>query len=250
MAKPKAQTIQQRFGFMDDDLKKPKHDELMKWLNDSVDEKLFEWLGIPDEWTEDEISEPKTYALARKAEKVQSLQKQLDREKASPDYDPYTTFGNLDTSQKDIMNQKYLIEKGERISKIEKEFQQASEQIRVSPLPLKPSIRIVKKQWEEPVMSNDYIVGFVDMAVTFQLPRLNLNIELEENGWNSKWNIGYATDNRINFEVKTEIPSLGELIRQLNMYKSYGAKNIFVVAPDDSHKELLQEQGIGFIKYA
>ena len=99
-------------------------------------------------------------------------------------------------------------------------------------------------------MGNDYIVGFVDMAVTFQLPRLNLNIELEENGWNSKWNIGYATDNRINFEVKTEIPSLGELIRQLNMYKSYGAKNIFVVAPDDSHKELLQEQGIGFIKYA
>lgn len=37
MNKPKAQTLQQKLGFFDEDLKKPKHDELMLWLDDNIE---------------------------------------------------------------------------------------------------------------------------------------------------------------------------------------------------------------------
>lgn len=53
-------------------------------------------------------------------------------------------------------------------------------------------------------------------------------------------------------EVKPSIPSLGELIRQINTYKAHrgSMETVFiVVSPDDKWKELLISQGIGFIKY-
>lgn len=40
MTKPKAQTLQQRFGFQDNELSTPRHDELMLWLDAWVDSNL------------------------------------------------------------------------------------------------------------------------------------------------------------------------------------------------------------------
>jgi hypothetical protein len=55
---------------------------------------------------------------------------------------------------------------------------------------------------------------------------------------------------RVYFEVKTAIKSLGELIRQIRMYQEYVSSGIFVVVcPDDRYKEQLQRQGIAFVKY-
>jgi hypothetical protein len=122
MAKPRAQTIQQRFGFMDDDLKKPKHDELMKWLDDCVEEKLQGWLGIPKDWSESEIAELKKTASAQRMSKIQQLQKELDKEKSSPEYDLYTSYGNFTSEEKERMNEKYKLEKAGRISKLESKF--------------------------------------------------------------------------------------------------------------------------------
>jgi len=51
------------------------------------------------------------------------------------------------------------------------------------------------------------------------------------------------------FEVKTVIPSLGELIRQIKMYRAYDKSKFFVVSPDDRFVKVLNEQGIGFLKY-
>jgi hypothetical protein len=36
MLKPKAQTIQNKFGFLDDDLKNDTHDEMMIWLDTNI----------------------------------------------------------------------------------------------------------------------------------------------------------------------------------------------------------------------
>lgn len=233
MAKPKAQTIQQRFGFMDDDLKKPKHDELMKWLDGCIEEKLLEWIGVSSECTAEEIVEAKQNASINCTARIEALKKELEKEKYYPAY-----------------GEKGEIEKAEKISNLEKQIEWASKPVEIPPSPSKkPPVRITKKQWEKPIKSNDYIVGFVDMVVHFALPKITLSMKLSENGWKAEWGAVYSAENRIDFEVKTEIPSLGELIRQINMYKSYGAKNIFVVAPDDTHREILQEQGIGFIKY-
>jgi hypothetical protein len=52
-------------------------------------------------------------------------------------------------------------------------------------------------------------------------------------------------------EVKTEIPSLGELIRQMRAYQSYNQKSSYyiIVSPDDRHIETLHKQGFYFYKY-
>lgn len=37
MASPKAQTLQQKLGFYDDDLKKPDHDMIIQWVSDNAE---------------------------------------------------------------------------------------------------------------------------------------------------------------------------------------------------------------------
>ena len=41
MAAPKAKSLQERFGFMDPDLKRPEHDEMMKWVNGNIEDILM-----------------------------------------------------------------------------------------------------------------------------------------------------------------------------------------------------------------
>lgn len=52
------------------------------------------------------------------------------------------------------------------------------------------------------------------------------------------------------FEAKPEIPSLGNLVRQINKYKLYLPKHtkFVVVCPDNSHQVFLQSLGIYFYK--
>lgn len=49
MAKPKAQTLQQRFGFRDPELSTPKHDEMMLWLDSNI-ESVVNTLVYEDGW--------------------------------------------------------------------------------------------------------------------------------------------------------------------------------------------------------
>ena len=127
---PGAKTIAARFGFQDPELKTPRHDEIMIWLN----------------------------------ENIQSILKELGH--------PPAHKGRI--------------------------------------------------EWEKPVMDGSYIIGFVDLAVN-----------------------GY-----LYFEVKPSIPSLGELIRQIQMYRAYSktGEKYFVVSPDDRFRKMLESQDIGFVK--
>lgn len=143
MARPKGQTLQQRFGFQDSDLTTPQHDEMMLWLDENIDTVLSEFLKKP-------------------------------------------------TTAKQVL-------------------------------------------WECPVRTGGgYLIGFADMFV------------LTDDG------------NFVCIEVKTKIPSLGELIRQINMYRerhnrignvSASEAYFVIVAPDDRFAPLLEKQGIGYVKY-
>lgn len=80
---------------------------------------------------------------------------------------------------------------------------------------------------------NSQLIGFVDLAFEIQYE-------------------GSYERNFVYFEIKTAIPSLGELIRQLNTYRTYlrEYKNIIVVvSPDDTHKTILEEQNYHLYKY-
>jgi len=48
MAAPKAKTLQERFGFLDDDLKTPAHDALMLWIDEFISEILADVFNLSD----------------------------------------------------------------------------------------------------------------------------------------------------------------------------------------------------------
>lgn len=167
--KPKAQTYQQKLGFFDEDLKKPKHDEIMYWLDSNVE----------------------------------NIMKDLMFKKIC------TSINRLPTSQ--IIDTKYKID----------------------------------KVWEMPVISkngyNKFIIGYIDFYFSFSIPYRSKNLydEFVENDYI----LGSC------FEVKSEIKSAGELIRQINTYREYNKCDFYVVCPDTTHANLLKEQGIHFIEY-
>lgn len=102
--------------------------------------------------------------------------------------------------------------------------------------------QILSNEWEYEVFAYSYksksIVGFVDIAV-----------KLEKDTDKKEWDDERP---RIFFEIKTKIPSAGELLRQLKVYKThltYKKQAFVVVSPDDKFSELLKEQGFFFYKY-
>jgi hypothetical protein len=42
MAKPRGQTLQQRFGFLDDDLRTASHDDVLTWLTEHIEQVIIE----------------------------------------------------------------------------------------------------------------------------------------------------------------------------------------------------------------
>ena len=64
MSKQTAKTLQMRLGFLDEDLKKPEHDEIIKWMDKNIHSIVSELFIKPD-WTQDEIK-----SIEAKAEKL------------------------------------------------------------------------------------------------------------------------------------------------------------------------------------
>ncbi len=99
-------------------------------------------------------------------------------------------------------------------------------------------------EWEYPLVyqtpTYKTVVGFIDIY-------LNIHGEF------------YFTDTKkyelfampVFIEVKTSIPSLGELIRQMKTYQTYHQNNAryMIIAPDETHKKILNDQGFWFYKY-
>jgi len=103
---------------------------------------------------------------------------------------------------------------------------------------------IISNKWEHQIMhENGYyrmIVGYIDIMAQIQ-GKFYLNDTKEYEFINKK----------VFIEVKTQIPSLGELIRQMRAYQAYGDRftSYLIVSPDDRHTKVLNEQGFWFYKY-
>lgn len=140
-------TIQERFGFADEDLRKPMHDDIIMWVVEN-ERKLSFKAQIPKDW------DPRGDVIRTKAE------------------------------------------------------------------------------WEVPIYNGSFCVGFIDLKIEQEITQDS-----------------YQSYRDIFFEAKTKIESLGELFRQLNMYKRYVHGPIVVVCPDDKHRKTVESQGFGFVKY-
>ncbi len=107
--------------------------------------------------------------------------------------------------------------------------------------------KIVENKWEHQVMhiNGNYkmVVGYIDLMVRIQ-GKFYFSDTKEYEDYTKT----------VFIEVKTQIPSLGELIRQMRAYEAYQNEynrftEFLIVSPDDRHKAILKEQGFGFYKY-
>jgi len=100
-------------------------------------------------------------------------------------------------------------------------------------------------KWEHQVMHTNgnykMVVGFVDLMV-----------HIKGEFYDNLQDTYYEEDRFIYIEVKTKIPVLGELIRQMRAYQAYPNHYVtyyLVISPDDRHSKKLSEQGFWFYKY-
>lgn len=109
------------------------------------------------------------------------------------------------------------------------------------------SYKLLHNRWEHQIMhiNGNYkmIVGYIDILVCIQ-------------GKFYFSDTGKYEESKKNLfiEVKTQIPSLGMLIRQMRAYQAYqqGINDLtdyIIVSPDDRHKKVLNKQGFWFYKY-
>jgi len=62
----------------------------------------------------------------------------------------------------------------------------------------------------------------------------------------------YHSEAEVIIEIKTKIPDLGSVIRQMRTYQTYQKHRLtryLVISPDDRFTKILNEQGFWFYKY-
>lgn len=268
MTAPKAKTLQQRFGFRDSDLKTPKHDEMMLWLH----ENMVDFLDQNNLWTMQEYD-----TKQRKLAIVQDIERELadarqgleQCEKKAANYEAKAIELNRELYSNWAKNERERAQEWQD----NVDLLESAVSIRFADTPSLPNPKdLLRIKWESFITSgrNKYPIGFIDMVVIFPAGRSydfdNFSGMISLNNLPPpllKWcitpvyinhlggycgDLGYA-DTRINIEIKTKIPSLGELIRQIRMYQKHVCGRWIVVCPDDRFKEPLASQGIALIKH-
>lgn len=231
---------QLKLVFGDDDLKKPKHDEIMKWLQvwaSSVDNvRPFFNPVHPTLWKSE----------------VGRLVGYTPKEPASSCY------------QDQVIRQ---FNDSHRYGEDESVKQ---------PWPDAParSLRFLRASWEVPLfMNKSFPAGFADMVAVYEagvrLERVTVNEyrhEVKKGDYYGDHDVFVKTGTReewretkeercVFFEVKTEIKTLGELMRQLQLYRSTetvrssGGILVVVAPPHEDARQVCASHGIPFVDY-
>ena len=123
----------------------------------------------------------------------------------------------------------------------------------------RPKPKISQKQLEYVLFSysgyqnaNKKIVGYADLFFEVSVPMIfkkynpaqndekSTDFEIDGNGQKSF---------RVLVEVKSKLPTLGELMRQIQLYKTTFSGAFVVICPNDEYADILKEHGIYFIKH-
>jgi hypothetical protein len=279
MAKPRATTIQQKFGFVDSDLKKSDHDDIIVWLDGKLTSECIEKLvGYEVGWEQYVLEDFKLYRDTNslppypRLEIIEKIWEYPISTGATNKYvvgfaDIFVKYNipkkiRLKTSNGrnlgvlnvlvDLLD---LLSDGKSVKTIGNEnywlTESGLEVARTYITPLKEQGKVehgyiqqltddeidhifkyVKSEKVKPKKVGKLYEKFLEAA---ELSNLVVKFSMKE-CW--AW-----------FEVKTTIPSLGELIRQIRLYQSYVNGTWFVVCGDNKFESQLKNQGIGFIQY-
>lgn len=208
-----AQTFLQTLGFQDPDLQNPKHDEIIIWLTEEVKTHA---VALSFEWY--------MGLDARKHYVVDNKEKLLKEFKTFPSKVTEKIMSMTDDQLKTFFDSRPVVD-----------------------------FRVAKVELEKPIVKQgNYIVGFADLIVYVQkmMPEPYIDLSLDDkDAVNFLWRYWNESISFI-YEVKTQISSLGELLRQLNTYKAYyPAEKIVVVAPKTPLQKIIEDQGYAFLEY-
>lgn len=187
------------------------------------------------------------------APKTQTLQQRVgfqDKDLTTPKHDEILSW--LDSDLLNVLKITGIINiiKGRQQKGIEKfiKFKENNDIVKIEPiLPDEYDISKIKikKIWEYPIQEKSYVIGFVDFRAIIKFPVTDLFKNI--NG-GREWG-SFDDEIIINFEVKSAIPSLGELFRQIQLYKVYDKNPFVIVCPDARFREQIESQGLTFLKY-
>lgn len=106
-----------------------------------------------------------------------------------------------------------------------------------------PNLNILS---EVPILDhNNFIIGYWDIVVEFYRKNYNFNFKGYEDLF-----YGERVPRRIYIEVKPDVKSFGETLRQLNTYKCQEGiinNTVYLFTPDLRFKEAFESQGINVI---
>jgi hypothetical protein len=117
-------------------------------------------------------------------------------------------------------------------------------------------VRLTRTGYKGSVEFDGYPVGFVDFYVhyTIDMPASIKQMPFAEQ---ERWSKAFRDIPwHVVFEAKTKIESLGELFRQVKLYRegAIGTQMVrgmafVVVCPDATHEEIIEREGFRFLKY-
>jgi len=278
VAQLRGTTIQQRFGFLDDDLKSSSHDEIMLWAENNLEgivNALFwkpEWSQGDKEYIADRIKKA-TKATHEDLKKGISHSQAWDsaRERLGleplPSYHVYPPKTEFEVNQRARLDALVQQLEAEGILEAERRaanWAQEMELLRVE-WPDRPNLGCSRLEWEYAITgAKQFIIGFIDMRAVIMNPLLQIEglVEVSHTWYNidDRWRIpvpeklkinsrGYTEGEVLFIEVKSTLPSAGELLRQIRMYQQYVHGKWLVICPDARHKDILNRQGIHFWQY-
>ena len=227
-------------AFNDGDMRKPKHDEIMHWLSAWVKnvDNVRSFIGskkVPRQILTDHRLSPEAREAINAVPEGERRSIWLSFQNQFPD-------GEIDTSQE---------------------------------WPDEPpsTIKFIKYQWELPLRNaRGGEVGFCDLCADYEVTSLLEKIDVllysatprptsrypsfkfEQCGSRQEWR-QQSGQMRLFFEVKTEIPSVGELMRQLQLYRGTETARGFwthfavVAPPNNEAASVCADHGISFVQY-
>ncbi len=228
--KPKAQTMAQKFGFMDPDLTTPSHDAIMLWLDGEMENIVKRYHSQSWEWRSSVKYQNIAFPYSKATDDIQedaqrlcrSLEKQIAAELSLEDT-PSPIIQKVWESP--IVDRTYTI-----------------------------GFCDMRIRWKFPAINCHFnvVVSAIEQESEFGPHGLKRLTEGE-----TKWEYAGSTvcvpdyflaGNIAYFEVKPSIPSLGEVIRQVRMYQNYTAgTEWWIVSPDTRFKTQIEAQGIKFL---
>lgn len=241
MSRINTRNYQLGLAFNDGDLRKPKHDEIMHWLSAWVQN--VENVRAMYETKEIRRRASKPHRIAASSHSALKSLKEYERENVLTSF--RTRFSRQDWE-------------------VREPWQNEPERL----------MTFQKLEWEVPLRDGrGGLVGFCDLAAEYSAtatlekamitlysatppdgPRYSSSWKFDEIEKKEEW-LQHAGTMKLFFEVKTEIPSVGELMRQLQLYrgtdtiKASWSHLVVVAPPNNEAAAVCQAHGISFVQY-